>query len=84
MSKLISDGNRAIQRKPVVLLAACKNVDLAVNLAKTKYLEVGRHKGMTVNEHVIVVSNSTIFLIVLIELYGHLINFMTHSIPGFK
>ena len=39
------------------LLIACKNIDLAVNTGETKYMEVGRHRGMTANEHIKIGSN---------------------------
>ena len=31
---------------------------LAVNTEKTKYMEIGRHRGMTANEHIRICSNS--------------------------
>jgi hypothetical protein len=31
---------------------ACKDIGLAVNTEKTKYMEVGRHRGMMPNEHI--------------------------------
>ena len=34
---------------PDVLLNACKGIGLAVNIGKTKYMELGRHRGMMVN-----------------------------------
>jgi hypothetical protein len=39
-------------------LNTCKNIGLAVNTRKTKYLEVGRHRGMRVNEQIRIGSNS--------------------------
>ena len=41
-----------------MLLNACKNISLAVNIAKTKYMEKGRHRGMIANEHIKIGSNS--------------------------
>jgi len=35
-----------------VLLNACKDIGLAVNTGKTKYMQIGRHRGMTANAHV--------------------------------
>ena len=35
-----------------MLLNACKDIGLAVNTRKTKYMEVGRYRGMIVNEHI--------------------------------
>ena len=34
-----------------MLLNACKNIDLAVNIGKTKYMEIGRHLDLMANEH---------------------------------
>ena len=41
-----------------MLLNACKNISLAVNTGKTKYMEIGRHRGMITNEHIRIGSNS--------------------------
>jgi hypothetical protein len=41
-----------------VLLNACKDIGLAVNTRKTKYMEIGRHRGIIANEHIRVGSNS--------------------------
>ena len=41
-----------------VLLNALKDIGLAVNTRKTKYMEVGRRRGMMANEHIKVGSNS--------------------------
>ena len=42
---LTGDDIRAIERNAGVLLNACKDIGLAVNPGKTKYMEVGRHRG---------------------------------------
>ena len=34
-----------------VLLNACKDIGLAVNTGKTKYMEIGCHQGMMANAH---------------------------------
>jgi hypothetical protein len=39
---LISDDNRKMQRNADVLLNASKDISLAVNTGKAKYIEVGR------------------------------------------
>ena len=36
-----------------MLLNACKDIGLAVNTGKTKYMEIGRHPGMIPNAHFI-------------------------------
>jgi hypothetical protein len=41
-----------------VFLNDCKNIGLAVNTGKTKYVEVGRCRGMVANEHIVSASNS--------------------------
>ena len=40
-----------IERNTDVLLNACKNIGLAVTTGKTKYMEIGRHRGIVANEH---------------------------------
>ena len=37
---------KTIQRNADVLLNACKDIGLAVNIGKTKYMEIGRHRDM--------------------------------------
>ena len=37
-----------------MLLNACKDICLAVNTGKTKYMEVGSRPGMMANEHIAV------------------------------
>ena len=41
-----------------MLLSACKVIGLAVNTGKTKYMEVGSHRGMMTNERIRIGSNS--------------------------
>ena len=55
---LIDDDIRTIERNAEVLLNAYKDIGLAVNTKKTKYMEIGRHWGMTANEHIRIGSNS--------------------------
>ena len=38
--------------------AACKDIGLAVNTGKTKYMETGCHRGMKANEYIRIGSNS--------------------------
>ena len=49
---LIGDDIRTIERNADVLLTACKDIDLAVNTGKTKYMEIGRHRGVIANAHI--------------------------------
>ena len=35
-----------------ILLNACKDIAIAVNTGKTKYMKIGRHRGMIANEHI--------------------------------
>ena len=41
-----------------MLLNACKDIGLAVNTGKTKYMEIGRHQGIIANAHIKIGSNS--------------------------
>ena len=52
---LIGDDIRTIER---ILLNACKDIGLAVNIGKTKYMEIGCHRGMIANAHIKIGSNS--------------------------
>ena len=54
---LIRD-TRTTERNIVVLLNACGVVGLVVNTGKTKYLEVGDHRGMIANQYIRVGNNS--------------------------
>ena len=56
---LIGDDIRTIKNVDTsVLLNACKDIVLAVNTQKTKYMEVGHHLGFMTNEHITIGSNS--------------------------
>jgi len=35
-----------------MLLNACKDISLAVNTGKTKYMEIGCHRGTIANAHI--------------------------------
>ena len=54
---LIGDDIRTIERNANVLLHACKDIGLAVNTGNTKYMEIGRNRGMIANEHIKIGSN---------------------------
>ena len=54
---LIGDDIR-IERNADVLLNAYKDIGLAVNTGKTKYMEIGRHRGMIANTHIKMSSNN--------------------------
>ena len=41
-----------------MLLNACKDIGLTVNTEKTKYMEIGRHRGMIASGHKTVGYNS--------------------------
>ena len=41
-----------------MLLNACKDIGLAVNTGKNKYMEIGRHGGVVANEHIKIDNNS--------------------------
>ena len=42
---LTGDDIRTIERNADVLLNACKDIGLEVNIRKTKYMEIGHHRG---------------------------------------
>ena len=56
--KLIGDDIRTIERNADVLLNACKDIGLAGTTRKTKYMEIGRHRGMIANADIKIGSNS--------------------------
>ena len=41
-----------------LLLNACKDIGLALNTGKTKYMDIGHHPGMIANERIRIGSNS--------------------------
>ena len=43
---LIGDDTRSTERNAGVLLNVYKDIGLAVNIGKIKYMEIGRHRGM--------------------------------------
>ena len=44
---------RTIERNAdVLLLNACKDIGLAVNTGKIKYMEIGRHRDMIAKAHI--------------------------------
>ena len=47
---LIGDDIRTIERNADVLLNASKDIGLAVNTGKTKYLEIGHQRGVIAKE----------------------------------
>ena len=55
---LIGDDIRTIERNAEVLLNAYKDIGLAVNTGKTKYMEIGRNRNTIANEHIMIGSNS--------------------------
>ena len=55
---VLCDDIRTIERHPDMLLNASKDIDLAVNTGKTKFMEIGLHKDMMANEHITIGSNS--------------------------
>ena len=46
---LIDDDIRTMERNADVLLNACKDIGLTLNIGKTKYIELGRHQAMMAN-----------------------------------
>ena len=54
---LIVDDIRTIERNSDVLLNACKDIGLAVNTRKTKYMEIGHQAGLMAYKHIRIGSN---------------------------
>ena len=54
----IGDYIRTIERNAGVLIHACKDIGLAVNTEKIKYMKIRCHRGMIANEHIRIGSNS--------------------------
>ena len=48
----VNDDIRTIERNADLLLNACKDIGLELNTGKTKYMEIGRHRGMIVSAHI--------------------------------
>ena len=48
-----------MERNAIGLSNGFKDIDLRVNTRKTKCIEVGRHRGLTANEYIMVGSNSS-------------------------
>ena len=46
------------ERNTDVLVNACMDIGFAVNTGKTKYMEMGRRRGMIANPHIKIGSNS--------------------------
>ena len=55
---LIGEDIRTIERNAIFLLNARKDIGLAVNTRKTKYMEIGRNRSMIENAHIKIGSNS--------------------------
>ena len=51
-ANLIDDDIKTIERNALVLLNACKDIGLSVNSGKSKYVGIGRQRGIIANEHI--------------------------------
>ena len=53
------NSSPTISRNAVLISSPCykEHMGLAVNTGKTKYMEIGRHRGMRVNAHIKIGSN---------------------------
>ena len=56
--RMVKFDNRTIEKNPDVLLNACKDIGLAGNTAKTKYIEIGCHLCLIAYEDIRLGSNS--------------------------
>ena len=55
---LIGYDIRTIERNADVSLNAFKDISVAVDTGKIKYMEVARHRGLMANEHIRISGNS--------------------------
>ena len=55
---MVTKVYKTIERNADVLLNAYKNIVLAVNTGKTKYMEIGRHRCVIANENMRIGSSS--------------------------
>ena len=58
-----------------MLLNACKDIGLALNTGKIKYMEIGRHRGIIANAHIKIGSNSY----KKVETFKYLGSFLTNQ-----
>ena len=56
--KLIGDDIRTIGRNSDVTLNSGKNIGLAINTGKIKYIKIAHHRGIIANAHIKIGSNS--------------------------
>ena len=57
---VLCDDIGTIERNAEVSLKACKDIGLAVNTGKAKYIKVWHHRGMMANEHIAISGNSNV------------------------
>ena len=55
---LIGSFIKTVERNVCLLLNSCNDTGLAAKIGKTKYIDIGRHRGIMANEHITVGSNS--------------------------
>ena len=55
---LLGDDIRTIKSNADVFFNTCKDIGLAENTRKTKYIQTERHRGMISNDHIRISSNS--------------------------
>ena len=53
-----SQGVLSLEGQEINVLNACKDIGLAGNTRKTKYMEIGRHRGVIANAHIKIDVNS--------------------------
>ena len=58
VTNLIGDDIRTIERNTDMLINACKDIGLAANSKKIKYMEIGHDRGMIANKPIRINSNS--------------------------
>ena len=72
---LLDDDIRTVEIIADVFLNACKGIGLAVNTGKTKYMEIGRQRGMIGNEHIRIGSHSY----EKVKTFNHLSSLLTNQ-----
>ena len=56
-ANVLGDDIRTIERNADVLINDCKDIDLAVNTGKAKYMAIGRNRGVIANALIKIGSN---------------------------
>ena len=55
---LLTSKSKIEHRKKLIMCYVCKDISLTVNIGKTKYMEAESRRGVMINEHIRMDSNS--------------------------